>query len=179
MQDFTNDTINIAELPKFEEVSFLPLHQDYWKIIRITNFIFLLVMGVGLGVFLFFSEESREYWLFLLLAIVVLISLSVVFGKISFKKRGYAFRQHDVLYKSGIISETTTIIPYNRIQHVALHEGFLSRMFGLASVEIFTAGGGDSDIEIPGIEKEQAQKIKQLLMTKLSTESTNPSSEND
>ncbi|CAM3720795.1 hypothetical protein FSS13T_13520 [Flavobacterium saliperosum S13] len=177
--NFTNETINITELPKFEEVSFLPLHQDYWKIILITNFIFLLVMGVGLGFFLFFSEESRGYWHFLLLVIVVLISLSVIVGKLSFKKRGYAFRQHDVLYKSGIISETTTIIPYNRIQHVALHEGFLSRMFGLASVEIFTAGGGDSDIEIPGIEKEQAQKIKQLLMTKLSTESTNPSSEND
>lgn len=177
--NFTNETINIEELPKFEEVSFLPLHKDYWKIILITNFIFLVVMSVGLGGFLFFSEESREYWYFLLLAIVVLISLSVVFGKLSFKKRGYAFRQHDVLYKSGIISETTTIIPYNRIQHVALHEGFISRMFGLASVEIFTAGGGDSDIEIPGIEKEQAQKIKQLLMTKLSTESTNPSSEND
>lgn len=177
--NFTNETINIAELPKFEEVSFLPLHKDYWKIILITNFIFLLVMCIGLGFFLFFSDESREYWLFFLLAIVVLISLSVGLGKISFRKRGYTFRQHDVLYKSGIISETTTIIPYNRIQHVALHEGFISRMFGLASVEIFTAGGGDSDIEIPGIEKDQAQKIKQLLMTKLSIESANSSVENE
>jgi hypothetical protein len=37
----------------------------------------------------------------------------------------------------------------------------------LAKVEIFTAGGGTSDIEIPGIEKEQAEKIKQLLMGKI------------
>ncbi|ESU28646.1 hypothetical protein FLJC2902T_12370 [Flavobacterium limnosediminis JC2902] len=176
---FTNDTINIEELPKFEEVSLLPLHKDYWKIILITNFVFLLVMGIGLGFFLFFSEEASGYWHFLLLGIVALILLSVGFGKLSFKKRGYAFRQHDVLYKSGIISENTTIIPYSRIQHVALHEGFIARQFGLASIQIFTAGGGNSDIEIPGIEKDKAQDIKQLLMSKLTTDVANTAVENE
>ena len=58
-------------------------------------------------------------------------------------------------------------IPYNRVQHVALHEGFVSRIFGLAKVEIFTAGGSSSDLEIPGIEKEEAENIKQLLMGKI------------
>jgi membrane protein YdbS with pleckstrin-like domain len=37
----------------------------------------------------------------------------------------------------------------------------------LAKVEIFTAGGSSSDIEIPGIEKEHAEKIKQLVMGKI------------
>jgi hypothetical protein len=34
-------------------------------------------------------------------------------------------------------------------------------------VEIFTAGGSSSDIEIPGIAKEEAENIKQLLMGKI------------
>jgi membrane protein YdbS with pleckstrin-like domain len=59
------------------------------------------------------------------------------------------------------------VIPYNRIQHVALHEGFISRYFGLAKVEIFTAGGSASDIKIPGIAITQAEDIKQLLMGKI------------
>ena len=46
----------------------------------------------------------------------------------------------------------------------------VSRLFGLAKVEIFTAGGHSSDIEIPGIEKEQAENIKQLLMGKIQKE---------
>jgi uncharacterized protein len=179
MQNFTNETINIAELPKFEEVQFQPLHKDYWKIMLIGNFIFLLIMSVAMVLMLFFVEESRENWPFFMIAIIALFLISVVLGKISFKKRGYAFRKHDVLYKSGIISETTTIIPYNRIQHVALHEGFISRMFGLASIGVFTAGGGNSDIEIPGIEKEKAQSIKQLLMSKLTEENTNATLSND
>jgi membrane protein YdbS with pleckstrin-like domain len=30
---------------------------------------------------------------------------------------------HDVLFRQGIIATNTMVIPYNRIQHVALHEG--------------------------------------------------------
>jgi len=40
----------------------------------------------------------------------------------------------------------------------------------LAKIEIFTAGGDSSDIEIPGIEKQQAENIKQLLMGKIQKE---------
>ena len=72
-----------------------------------------------------------------------------------------------MLYRYGIIATNTIIIPYNRVQHVALHEGLVSRYFGLVKIEIFTAGGSSSDIEIPGIEKEQAENIKQLLMGKI------------
>jgi membrane protein YdbS with pleckstrin-like domain len=88
-------------------------------------------------------------------------------SRISFKKKGFAFRTHDVLYRYGIIATNTIVIPYNRVQHVALHEGFVSRFFGLAKIEVFTAGGSSSDIEIPGIEMEQAENIKQLLMGKI------------
>ena len=179
MQNFTNETIDIEQLPRFEEVQFQPLHKDYWKIMLIANFILLAVLSVIAGLFLFLSEEFRGDWPVFLIALAVFFLISLVLAKISFKKRGFAFRQHDVLYKSGIISETTTIIPYSRIQHVALNEGVISRMFGLASVGIYTAGGGNSDIEIPGIEKEKAQSIKQLLMSKLTEENTNSSAENE
>jgi len=94
----------------------------------------------------------------------------LLFSYFGFRKKAFAFRSHDVLFRSGIIATTTIVIPYNRVQHVALHEGFISRFFGLASVSIFTAGGSSSDIEIPGIEKEQAENIKQLLMGKIQKE---------
>ncbi|MEW5677088.1 PH domain-containing protein [Flavobacterium enshiense] len=178
MQHFTNETLNIDELPKYEEVPLQPLHPDYWKVMLISRIIFFMILGVVTGLLLFFKEEIREFWLYFALTLLLLFAVSLFFGKLSFKKKGFAFRKHDVLYKSGIISETTTIIPFNRIQHVALNEGIFARMFGLASIGIFTAGGGDSDIEIPGIEREKAQQIKQLLMSKLSDEPNKPSAEN-
>ncbi len=72
-----------------------------------------------------------------------------------------------MIYKSGAIAVTTTVIPYNRIQHAAMHEGFISRKMGLSSVEVFTAGGINSEVKISGIEKTQAERIKGLLMGKV------------
>ena len=82
----------------------------------------------------------------------------------------HSTRNHDVLFRNGIIATNTIVIPYNRVQHVALHEGLVSRYFGLATVQIYTAGGSSSDIEIPGIKKEEAENIKQLLMLKIQKE---------
>jgi hypothetical protein len=115
-------------------------------------------------------EELRPFQMQISIGIATLFLLILLFSRIGYTKKGFAFRNHDVLFKHGVIATNTIVIPYNRIQHVALHEGIISRFFGLAKIEIFTAGGNSSDIEIPGIEKEQAENIKQLLMGKIQKE---------
>ena len=167
MEHFTNNTIDINQLPRFETVEFQKLRPDYWKVMVINRVIFFLILAIGIGVVYYLVEEFRTEAIYFVSTLVVLMLLTFFFSRISFLKKGFAFREHDVLFKHGIIATNTIIIPYNRVQHVALHEGWLSRYFGLAKVEIFTAGGSASDIEIPGIEKEQAEKIKQLLMGKI------------
>jgi membrane protein YdbS with pleckstrin-like domain len=167
MEHFTNNTIDIAQLPRFEAVVFQKLQPDYWKVLMINRVIIFTILAVAVGFAVYFINEIRIFVPFLWGGYSILVVLSFVILRLSFLKKGFAFREHDVLFKSGIIATNTIIIPYNRVQHVALHEGWLSRYFGLAQVEIFTAGGNSSDIEIPGIEKEQAEKIKQLLMGKI------------
>nr|WP_315202820.1 PH domain-containing protein [uncultured Flavobacterium sp.] len=167
MEEFTNETIDTTLLPKFEEVQFSVLHPNYWKVILIGLTIFFLLIGIGLGFALYFNEELSPFVTELSIVYVVLLLLVLLLSRISFRKKGFAFRTHDVLFRHGIIATNTLVIPYNRVQHVALHEGLLSRFFGLAKIEIFTAGGSSSDIQIPGIAKEQAENIKQLLMGKI------------
>jgi membrane protein YdbS with pleckstrin-like domain len=167
MENFTNETIDTSQLPKFEEVQFTALHPNYWKVILINSFIFILILCFGLLLGLVFIQELSGFQSQLISMTIVLIVLILLFSRIAFRKKRFAFRNHDVLFRHGIIATNTIVIPYNRIQHVALHEGLVSRYFGLAKIEIFTAGGSSSDIEIPGIEKEQAENIKQLLMGKI------------
>lgn len=167
MENFTNETIDTSQLPKFEEVQFTPLHPDYWKVTLINCFIFILILCFGLLLGLIFIQELSGIQSQLIGITIVLIVLILLFSRIAFRKKGFAFRNHDVLFRHGILATNTIVIPYNRIQHVAMHEGLVSRYFGLAKIEIFTAGGSSSDFEIPGIEKEHAEKIKQLLMGKI------------
>lgn len=167
MEDFTNETIDTALLPKFEEVEFSILHPNYWKVTLISIAIFFLIIAIGLGLVFFFNEDLSPYISEFSIVYAIMLLMVLFFSRISFKKKGFAFRTHDVLLRHGIIATNTLVIPYNRVQHVALHEGLLSRFFGLAKIQIFTAGGSSSDIEIPGIAKEQAESIKHLLMGKI------------
>jgi membrane protein YdbS with pleckstrin-like domain len=167
MENFTNETIDTTQLPKFQEVEFSVLHPSYWKVKLISLTVFFLITGIGVGLVLYFNEELFLYIYYFSIAYLVLLLMALMFSRISFNKKGFAFRNHDVLFRHGIIATNTLVIPYNRVQHVALHEGLLSRFFGLAKIEIFTAGGRSSDIEIPGIAKDQAENIKQLLMGKI------------
>lgn len=167
MENFTNEPIDITALPKYEAVKLNALQPKYWNVILLNISAIFLIIGIALAVIIYFVEEFHSItWLFGLVYVMCL-GFTFLLCKISFQKRGFAFREHDVIYRSGILATNTMIIPYNRVQHVALHEGFISRYFDLARVEIFTAGGDSSDVSIPGIKKEQAEDIKQLLMGKI------------
>lgn len=169
MEEFTNEVIDTKRLPRYEEVQLTPLNAKYLKVVLINSSLFIAVLVIGYFLLLIFDKEniSPKFSIQLAIAVVVVSILKLFFSILGFKKKAYSFRNHDVIYRSGIISTNTMVIPYNRVQHVALHEGFVSRIFGLAKVEIFTAGGSSSDLEIPGIEKEEAENIKQLLMGKI------------
>lgn len=169
MENFSNEIIDTSKLPKFEEVLFSKLDSKYLNVIIVKIALLMVVLVVVSIVFSIVKPElfTPRIGLILGFSILMFLGLLIVFSIIGFKKKGFAFREHDVLFRHGIIATTTIVIPYNRVQHVALHEAVVSRYFGLVKIEIFTAGGSSSDIEIPGIEKGQAENIKQLLMGKI------------
>lgn len=170
MENFTNETLDINQLPRYETVQFTALHPSYWRIVLLQLLMVILVASIAVIILIFNNSQAMLQAIPLFGSIAGIGLLAMGLARISFKKKAFAFREHDVLYRSGVIATNTIVIPYNRIQHVALHEGVFSRMFGLAKIEIFTAGGNSGDIEIPGIEKIQAENIKQLLMGKIQKE---------
>lgn len=170
MEDFSNETIDTTRLPRFEHVQMTALHPSYWNVVLITWCIVFFVLAAALVLAVIFIDgfaASAYTWT---IPAVIMAFLILLLSYVGFKKKAFAFRNHDVLYRHGIIATNTIVIPYNRVQHVALHEGFIPRFFGLATIQIFTAGGSSSDIEIPGIEKAHAENIKQLLMGKIQKE---------
>lgn len=169
MNEFTNNSIDLNQLPKFEEVQLKGLNPKYITVLLFNFSLLLLLVIGGFSALFYFKQEafSNTIWMGIVVGIVLFLTGLVVFTKFSFQKKGYAFREHDAIYKSGLISEITTIIPFNRVQHVALHQGFISRKLGLASIELFTAGGSSSDLEIPGLLLADAQIIKNLVSQKI------------
>lgn len=177
MEEFTNNTVSFDSLPKFESVPMQPLNKEYLNVVYIGNTIFTLVLSVATLIFLTVKNDSNDFILPLIAGLFVVISLIFWLSTIGFRKKGYALREKDILFKKGIWSTTLTVIPFNRIQHVALHEGFFSRMYHLSELQIYTAGGSSSDLHIPGLPKEQAEQMKTFLLKKITPIAETPSIE--
>ncbi|MFP9115484.1 PH domain-containing protein [Flavobacterium sp. RHBU_3] len=167
LQNFSNETIDTLQLPQYQDAELTPVHPQYLKVVWFNIALVYGIIAIGAGVAFYFIEDIKPYWVYIMLGYALVLVTNIIVQVINFRNKGFAFREHDVIYRSGAISTTTTIIPYTRVQHVAEHEGIVSRMLGLSSIEIFTAGGAGSDIRIPGLEKVHAAAVKKLLVGKI------------
>lgn len=64
---------------------------------------------------------------------------------------------------SGVLSRREREIPYDRIQNVGISRGVFQRLFGLAAVQIETAGGGNTEAAIKYVELETARRLQNEL----------------
>ena len=167
MIDFTNDTLDIGNLPEYEEAPLTSVSKKYWNVVVINLIILLLILLASLAALLYFSAVFRPYIYVIAGGYLVFAVILFLLYKTDIGRRGYAVREKDILYRSGIIAISTTIIPFSRIQHIALDEGLFSRMYNLGQLRIFTAGGSTGSLHIPGIEINQARQIKEILMKQI------------
>ncbi|MEE4294662.1 MAG: PH domain-containing protein [Xanthomonadales bacterium] len=80
------------------------------------------------------------------------------------KARGWALREHDVAYRSGLVWRKTIILPFTRVQHAEVTSGPLQRRFGLATLKFYTAGGSSVDLKITGLEAPQARALRDHIL---------------
>lgn len=154
---FENFEIDKSQIPSMDEVTFTKLEKDYlWM--RITTWCILLFIVLGFLVIISFKSDTAIWklsapWLGFLVLVIFLEMRG-------FKIKGYALRQNDISYKSGLIFFSMTSVPFNRIQHVEVSQGPIGRLFDLATVKVYTAGGSTSDLRVGGLIKEEAHRLR-------------------
>ena len=166
---FENNKILAQDLPNYEAVSGTALDKKYYSVVLIGTFIVFIFVSFGLILcFCFFDFlKSVPYKKAAATAYFTFWGLYVLYSWVGFKRKSYCYRTHDVIYNFGVFHKTTVLIPFNRIQHIALHQGFFSRKFGLASLQFYTAGGSATDVSIPGIPLDMAKSFKEAISEKI------------
>jgi membrane protein YdbS with pleckstrin-like domain len=165
---FENIQVNVDEIPQLEFISYNTLEKDYLKVSLIILLIVWLIIGVGLIIFLLFLDIAYPslYNLIGLAGLSLILAFSFWAVYVGFGKKGYALRQRDIIYKKGIFWKSLTTIPFNRVQHCEVKQGPIDRIFDLSQLNIFTAGGSQSDLTIPGLTPEKAQALKNFIIKK-------------
>lgn len=162
---FSNQQVQSASLPSISDITFEKLDPSYRKISVITSCIFCLVILIAYLVVGYFVDILYKWpWILLfVLAWSILTGLVIMLAIKGYAYEGFAIREKDILYQSGIFFKSVVIIPFNRVQHCEIEQGPVDRMFGLSSLSIFTAGGSSSDLNIPGLAHDKANQLKQFI----------------
>jgi len=170
MENFTNAVLIPENLPEVEPETFTGLNRKYLIILFVRILIVFLVLAGGFATFMILSDQNIPQSILISIAaaiLLIIIFVSVV-TRLGFPKKGYLIREKDVSFQRGLITYKVTSVPLNRIQHVEVNQGVLAKMLGLSSVNIYTAGGTSSDLSIPGLPENEAQKVKAFLSGKIS-----------
>ena len=170
MEKFTNSVIVPENLPEVDPENFTGLNRKYLIVLFTWIFIVLLFLAGGFTAFLFFSELTIPQSIIITVAaaILLIIFLISVVTWLGFPRKGYLVREKDISFQRGLITYRVTSVPLNRIQHVEVNQGVLAKLLHLSSVNIYTAGGTSSDLSIPGLTENEAQKLKAFLSGKIS-----------
>lgn len=169
-ETFQNEPLDVFKLPQFETISLNKLSDKYINVLHINMLlIYFFVLMLAFAYF-FVAEKMTEvpfnFW-FIVMGYIFFI-LVHIYQFFYYKSKRYCMREKDVIYKSGIISETTTIVPFNKMQHIALNQGWISRVFKLANLQFFTAGGSSIDLSIPGLTFQEAERYRAYALSFIS-----------
>lgn len=165
---FNNEQVDLTALPAAAEVDWTPLQQAYLQVNLISLWLTrLAILAVFLVVTAF--QEDFPFWLRWSIAgaWMLFLLISTLLTYYGFKIKGYAIREHDLMYRTGLIFRKVTVIPYNRIQHSEMLQGVVERQFNLSRLAVFTAGGSQSDLTIPGLTRERAEQMRSWLSKKV------------
>ena len=164
--EFTNDGLDISTIPRAQEAVFTSVDRRYYNVMLWHKAILWMFILTAAAIAIIFIERLQSpLWVAVItatLALAILINLRLSY--LAFLNKAFAVREHDVIYREGWLVKSLHVIPFNRIQHCSIDSGMIERWFGLTTIKIYTAGGNDSDIVIPGLTSEQSSALRELII---------------
>ncbi|NVK26803.1 MAG: PH domain-containing protein [Flavobacteriia bacterium] len=165
---FSNVSINPNDLPAIEEVDYQGISPKYKSMQLVVTLIIVVLIAIGGTATTFSLQEGQILsWSIMGAVMVIFFSLRTLLVNLGFRWKGYALREKDLIYRSGLIWRKVVIIPFARIQHGELSEGVFERYYGLKKIRVYTAGGSSSDLTIPGLPKERAEQLRKFIMDRV------------
>ena len=138
----------------------------YWLISGLFSFLFLTSLIVAAG--LIFGDKLPEDSSALLIAAGILgtiyLAWILVAPSLAYARWRFSISEELLMARYGIIFHEEKVIPIPRMQHVDLMRGPIERMFGLATLVVFTAGTEGASFRLPGISVLRAEELRDEIL---------------
>ena len=138
----------------------------YWYVSGLVSLCVLAGMAATGGYLLL--QKVPEAWPFVaygggsFLALWTLWTL--IAPPLAWHRWRYAIDVELLRTQSGILFLEEKVIPISRLQHVDLLRGPIERLFGLATLVVFTAGTEGATFRLPGLAAARAQQLRDTIL---------------
>jgi len=166
---FSNHTVSLSELPQSQPVDIKSLSGMYYRanlIIRsaVTLLLLTALLVVKYQVLFDLATHLQQSVAWAFGAVLVIGLYWMVFGYLSDRAKAYQIRELDITCYSGVIFKKVVTQPFLRLQHIELKRGPVERKVGLATIQVFSAGGVQHTFTLPGLSVETANSLRQYIL---------------
>jgi putative membrane protein len=115
----------------------------------------MLAGGIGLAATAS-HEGIRRFILFAMFAALA----GALFALLSWWRFRYTIGPGEIVIEKGVISRQRRVIPFDRVQDIAIERGLIARLFGTARVRVETGGAAKDEGELDMVALDEAHALR-------------------
>ena len=144
-------------------------HPNHPKAMRVQALMIALPLLFGAIA----AEYATELPNFVILApaALILLWLVVFLPHRRYAARGHAMSDDRLRVVRGILFHADTVVPFGRVQHIDVDRGPIERYYGLATLQLYTAGSHGDVVSLPGLAHEDALEMRETIRAHIKRES--------
>ena len=101
---------------------------------------------------------------------LILLWLVVFLPHRRYAARGHAMSEDRLRVVRGILFHADTVVPFGRVQHIDVDRGPIERYYGLATLQLYTAGSHGDVVSLPGLAHEDALEMRETIRAHIKRE---------
>jgi membrane protein YdbS with pleckstrin-like domain len=165
---FSNSAVDLAPI-SVDNLELIPISKRYRTInIALSALFTIIVLSILLVLdfnVIFDELEWFERFKYVVYSAVLFLAFwDILYHFFADPIIKYAVRQQDLHFQSGLMFRRLVSQPILRIQHIELKRGPIERKAGLATLQVFSAGGVSHTFQIPGMEFEKAIALRKFII---------------
>jgi len=153
-----------------EPIPLDPLERGYLSVLRIRSAIVWLTLSAIAA-----AADVSLHWRFGI-PFGLLGGIALGWGVITvvflvpsrWRRWGYAFTDRELHVANGWLTRRHTVVPVSRVQHIDISQGPIERSAGVATLSLHTAGTERNLVILPGIKRERAEEIRDVIRSRIS-----------
>ena len=120
--------------------------------------LFIAILSIG--------AANPKFWFYGGLAIVPIGILITLMAYVQYRNFTFQVTGDELIIRKGVIFKNRVVIAVDRIQSIQITDNIVQRVLGLVSLKVDTAGSKGNELEIPALERDKANLLKDLLYEK-------------